>query len=94
MTLTAVSGSVVPRLTIVAPISILGTPQLTESDTASSTRRSAPFTSTAIDPDDDHEEHGNVCLRDDRGYQCFHAGLVPEIDRLVKGPPPVGAKRR
>ena len=48
-TLTAASGSVVPTLTIVAPISILGTPHFTESDTAWSTRKSAPFTRTAIE---------------------------------------------
>ena len=46
-TLTAVSGSVVPRLTIVAPMSIFGTPHLTASDTAWSTSMSAPFAGTA-----------------------------------------------
>ena len=49
-TLTDASGSVVPMLTMVAPISMVGTPQRIDSATAWSTSRSAPLTSTRIDP--------------------------------------------
>ena len=48
-TLTAASGRVVPTLTTVAPMSIFGTPRRRDSDTACSTRMSAPFASTASD---------------------------------------------
>ena len=71
-TLTEASGSVVPMLTMVAPISIVGTPQRSDSATACLHQQVRALHQDQNRPRDHREQGREGQLLSQRGQPCFH----------------------